>query len=158
MGSWAEGARGHGRSTGAAFLYRPDIGKHEEDWWWRLWKRAGAGGLHTRSSRFAFFFKRGGESAVEPRCRFSASAANNFSGKRWFRAASCNFNSATCVPLNKLFLVLAFAESNFNFLLLVNPGGLEFRNAQAPFRTKQFHKKPFKHCRILFKKIVCAEI
>jgi len=51
-----------------------------------------------------------------------------------------------------LFLVLAFAESNFNFLLLVNPGGLEFRNAQAPFRTKQFHKKPFKHCRILFKK------
>jgi len=78
MVSWAEGARGHGRSTGAAFLYRPDIGKHEEDWWWSLWKRAGAGGLHTRSSRFAFFFKRDGESAVEPRCRFPASAANNF--------------------------------------------------------------------------------
>jgi len=34
--------------------------------------------VHTRSSRFAFFFKRDGESAVEPRCRFPASAANNF--------------------------------------------------------------------------------
>jgi hypothetical protein len=43
MGSRAEGARGHGRSTGAAaFLYRPGIGcKHEEDWC--FWKRAGRG-------------------------------------------------------------------------------------------------------------------
>jgi hypothetical protein len=67
---------------------------------------------------------------VEPRCRFSASAPNNFlenDGSVLPPATSI----LPPVGLNKNFLV-AFAESNIlaamlilhdNFLLLVNPGG-----------------------------------
>ena len=81
----------------------------------------GGASFFTRSSRFAFFFKRdgNGEPAVEPRCRFSASAANNFSGKRWFRAASCNFNPATCATQQIVFS-RAFAESNILAMLNIN--------------------------------------
>lgn len=84
MGSWAEGARGHGRSTGAAaFLYRPDIGcKHEEDWCAFGSGPDGAGGLRfasqfARSSSCFAFFKRDGWGMNRPWSPAAASA-NNF--------------------------------------------------------------------------------